>query len=287
MTKLGTGIYRSEDGGASWTFMNRKNNRPFYYSHIYINPLEDKWIYWLATNMSFSADGGKTWNQVGGLHPDFHAMWLDPTNKNRFYVGQDGGASLTHDHGKTWIFFDNLTVAQFYAVSADMRDPYYVYGGLQDNGTWGGPSMHREGQILTDFWFNIGGGDGFHTQNDPTDWRIAYGESQGGSIQRINVETRESKQIRPTSIDHRQLQGILPAGPARQEGAGGQAGRQARSKPAAAGPEAARRAAGHSRIAVPSASTGARRSSSRRTIRRRSTSAAITCSGRPTGATTG
>ena len=199
MTKLGTGIYRSEDGGASWKFMSRQNNRPFYYSHIYINPLEDKWIYWLATNMSFSADGGKTWNQVGGLHPDFHAMWLDPTNKNRFYVGQDGGASLSHDHGKTWIFFDNLTVAQFYAVSADMRDPYYVYGGLQDNGTWGGPSMHREGQLLTDFWFNIGGGDGFHTQNDPTDWRIAYCESQGGSIQRINVETRESKQIRPTS----------------------------------------------------------------------------------------
>ena len=199
MTKLGTGVYRSEDGGATWTFMSRQNNRPFYYSHIYINPLEDKWIYWLATNMSFSADGGKTWSQVGGLHPDFHALWIDPANKNRFYVGQDGGASLTYDHGKTWVFFDNFTAAQFYAVSADLRDPYYVYGGLQDNGTWGGPSMHREGQILTDFWFNIGGGDGFHTQNDPQDWRTAYGESQGGAIQRINVETREAKQIRPTT----------------------------------------------------------------------------------------
>ncbi len=201
MTKLGTGMYRSEDGGATWTFMSRQNNRPFYYSHIYINPLEDKWVYWLATSMSFSADGGKTWSQVGGLHPDFHTMWIDPTNKNRFYVGQDGGASLTHDHGNTWIFYDNLTVAQFYAASADMRDPYYVYGGLQDNGTWGGPSMHREGQLLTDFWYNIGGGDGFHTQNDPQDWRTVYVESQGGSIQRVDAETRESKQIRPTTVN--------------------------------------------------------------------------------------
>ena len=124
-------------------------------------------------------------------------MWLDPTNKNRFYVGQDGGASLTYDHGKTWVFFDNLCLSQFYAVSADMRDPYYVYGGLQDNGTWGGPSMSREGMILTDFWFNFNGGDGFHTQNDPTDWRIVYSESQGGSAQRTNVETRESRSIQP------------------------------------------------------------------------------------------
>jgi len=198
MKKLGTGIYRSEDGGASWMFMNRTNVRPFYYSHIYINPFDDKLVYYLTSSMQYSRDGGKTFETIRGLHPDFHAMWLDPTNKNRFYVGQDGGASLTHDHGQTWIFFDNLCLSQFYAVSADMRDPYYVYGGLQDNGTWCGPSMSREGMILTDFWFNLGGGDGFYTQNDPTDWRIAYCESQGGNIMRVNVETRESARIRPS-----------------------------------------------------------------------------------------
>ncbi len=213
MTKLGSGIYRSEDGGATWQYVNRMNNRPFYYSHIYINPLEDKWVYFLATNMSFSADGGKTWSPIGGLHPDFHAMWIDPANKNRFYVGQDGGASITYDHGRAWVFFDNLSFAQFYAVSADMRDPYYVYGGLQDNGTWGGPSMHREGQILTDFWYNIGGGDGFHTQNDPQDWRTAYVESQGGSIQRVNVETRETKQIRPTTMNIANYKDYFPPAP--------------------------------------------------------------------------
>ncbi len=218
LTKLGTGIYRTEDGGASWTYQTRQNNRPFYYSHIYINPQEDQWIYWLSTSMSFSSDGGKTWSQVGGLHPDFHTMWIDPANKNRFYVGQDGGASLTHDHGKTWIYFDNVSAAQFYAVSVDMRDPYYVYGGLQDNGTWGGPSMHREGQILTDFWYNIGGGDGFHTQNDPQDWRTVYVESQGGAIQRVDVETRESKQIRPTTMNVINYRDYYPPAPPAKKG---------------------------------------------------------------------
>jgi len=242
MTKLGTGIYRSEDGGATWTFMSRQNNRPFYYSHIYINPLEDKWIYWLATNMSFSADGGKTWSQVGGLHPDFHTMWIDPMNKNRFYVGQDGGASLTYDHGRTWVFYDNLTVAQFYAVSADMRDPYYVYGGLQDNGTWGGPSMHREGQLLTDFWYNIGGGDGFHTQNDPQDWRTAYVESQGGAIQRINVETRESKQIRPTTLNVLNYKEYYPPAPPDKKAPAAKPAAKPEAKAAPADPQAAMRA---------------------------------------------
>lgn len=198
MTKLGTGIYRSEDGGKTWSYKNRTNVRPFYYSHIYINPFDDKLVYYLATRMQYSEDGGKTFKNIEGLHPDFHTMWLDPTNKNRFYVGQDGGASLTHDHGQTWILFDNLCLSQFYAISADLRDPYHVYGGLQDNGTWCGPSMSREGTILTDFWFSIGGGDGFYTQNDPTDWRIAYAESQGGNIMRVNVETRETARIRPS-----------------------------------------------------------------------------------------
>jgi photosystem II stability/assembly factor-like uncharacterized protein len=245
MTKLGSGIYRTEDGGATWTFVNRQNNRPFYYSHIYIDPQDDKWVYTLATSLSFSSDGGRTWSQIGGLHPDFHAMWIDPANKNRFYVGQDGGASLTYDHGQTWVFYDNITAAQFYAVSADMRDPYYVYGGLQDNGTWGGPSMSREGQILTDFWYNIGGGDGFHTQNDPEDWRTVYAESQGGAVQRVNVETRESKQIRPTQMNVLNYKEFFPpeppakkapatkpaAKPAAKAGAGAQAG-QAGGMPA-------------------------------------------------------
>ncbi len=233
MTRLGTGIYRSEDGGSNWMYMNRMNSRPFYYSHIYINPFNDKLVYYLSVSMQFSEDGGKTFKSIQGLHPDFHAMWLDPTNKNRFYVGQDGGASLTHDHGKTWIFFDNLCMAQYYAASVDMRDPYFVYGGLQDNGTWAGPSMSREGTILTDFWFNIGGGDGFYTQNDPTDWRTAYCESQGGNIMRVNVETRESTRLRPSEQNTYNWKEHAPPPPKQEPEVkrSGQAGQQQQAQP--------------------------------------------------------
>ena len=200
MSKLGTGIYRTENGGESWQYMNRYNNRPFYYSHIYLNPIDDQIVYVVTGSYLISHDGGKTLErQNTGIHGDYQALWSDPTNKNRYYIGNDGGSALTHDHGKNYIFFDNIPISQFYAIGADMRDPYYVYGGLQDNGSWGGPSMSRERTgILTDHWFNIGGGDGFYTAVDPTDWRTVYGESQQGSIFRMNVETRESKYIQPT-----------------------------------------------------------------------------------------
>jgi len=260
MTKLGTGIYRSEDGGETWMYMNRTNNRPFYYSHIFINPLDDKLVYFLTSSLQYSEDGGKAFRTMGGLHPDFHAMWLDPTNKNRFYVGQDGGASLTYDHGKTWVFFDNLCMSQFYAVSADMRDPYYVYGGLQDNGTWGGPSMSREGMILTDFWFNIGGGDGFHTQNDPLDWRTAYGESQGGSAQRVNVETRESRRITPTTMNVVNFKEFYPVWPppGQAQPAGQRGGQRGGQQPAQAQAQAPQRAqqAGQQRAQQPETPMG-------------------------------
>lgn len=199
MSKLGTGIYRTEDSGKTWQYMNRYNNRPFYYSHIYLNPLDDKIVYVVAGSYHISYDGGKTLErQNTGIHGDYHALWSDPANKDRYYIGNDGGSALTHDHGKNYLFFDNLPLGQFYAIGADMRDPYYVYGGLQDNGSWGGPSMSRDSAgILTDHWFRVGGGDGFYSQVDPTDWRTLYVESQQGNIRRVNVETREGNSIRP------------------------------------------------------------------------------------------
>ena len=199
MTKLGTGIYRTEDGGETWHYMNRYNNRPFYYSHIYLNPVDDKIVYVVTGSFHISYDKGKTLErQSTGIHGDYHALWSDPTTKERYYIGNDGGTALTHDHGKNYLFFDNLPVSQFYAIGADMRDPYYVYGGLQDNGSWGGPSRSRDSLgILTDHWFKIGGGDGFYTPVDPTDWRTVYAESQQGNVRRINVETRETAYIKP------------------------------------------------------------------------------------------
>jgi len=202
LDKPGSGIYRTEDGGDTWEYINTFNSRPFYFSKIRINPTNDQRVYVLAMDFRISEDGGRTWSKTEGwnIHGDYHAMWLDPQNEDRFYIGNDGGAALTHDHGDHFIFFDNFAIGQFYAVGVDMREPYWVYGGLQDNGTWGGPSNSRdELGILTDHWFQLWGWDGFHAQADPSDWKTVYSESQGaGNLYRTNVETRERVLIRPS-----------------------------------------------------------------------------------------
>ncbi len=201
MKKLGTGIYRTDNGGKSWKFMNRYNNRPFYYSKIRINPLDDKRVYALTTTIRISKDGGKTFlpgdlSFEGGL--DFHAMWIDPNNKDRYYLGKDKGLTLTHDHGETFSLYDNMPIGQFYAIGIDHRDPYYVYGGTQDNGTWGGPHFSRDVRgTFTDSWWKLHWGDGMHIQIDPNDWRVGYTEAENGSFRRYNVETRAVEYSRP------------------------------------------------------------------------------------------
>lgn len=201
MTKLGSGIYRSEDGGESWTYMNRYFSRPFYYQHLAISPHDDEFTYHFNIGFSYSEDGGKTLQRFRGGGHCWHALWLDPHNKKRFWQGNDGGLYLTHDGGKSWQEFKNINATQYYAVGVDRRDPYFVYGGLQDAGTSGGPSMTRASGIYTNDWFNISGGDGYHVQVDWTDWRTVYSEphpgNTGGRIQRMNVETRQSTSIRP------------------------------------------------------------------------------------------
>lgn len=201
LDKPGSGVYRSEDGGENWKYINTWNNRPFYYSHISINPVNDQKIYVLSGNFKMSEDGGKTWKKSDewGIHGDYHALWLDPNDEDRFYIGNDGGANLTHDGGDTFIFYDNFAIGQFYAIGVDMREPYYVYGGMQDNGSWGGPSNSRdELGILNDHWYQIWGWDGFHSQIDPNDWRTVYTMTQGGgNIYRTDPVTRERVLIIP------------------------------------------------------------------------------------------
>ncbi|MGD2120089.1 MAG: hypothetical protein PVJ76_00020 [Gemmatimonadota bacterium] len=213
MSRLGTGIYRSEDGGASWEYLNRYNNRPFYYSHIYMDPQNDQRVYVLAGSAQISEDGGRSFDRsMQGISGDFHAFWVDPNNPNMFYVGNDKGSYVTFDQGHHFVMFDNMDIGQFYAVTADNRDPYWVYGGLQDNGNWGGPSNSRDyNGILNDHWFKFHSGDGFHTTADPNDWRTVYTESQGGNIRRYDAVFRQQgKNITPTPETIVNFQELFP-----------------------------------------------------------------------------
>ncbi|MGB2713765.1 MAG: hypothetical protein WBC51_06275 [Vicinamibacterales bacterium] len=194
-----SGVWRSDDGGKAWRFMSNNNNRPMYYSQIRIDPNNDQIIYTLGAGASKSLDGGKTFSPMGGQsHGDHHALWINPANSNHLLIGNDGGLDVSYDQGETWEEVSTMPTGQFYAISADMRKPYYVCGGLQDNGSWCGPSAVRSntGSLVTD-WYRIGGGDGFYTQNDPSDWTIGYSESQDGNTNRYDLKTGETQPIRP------------------------------------------------------------------------------------------
>lgn len=196
-----SGLYRSNDAGATWAKMNDKDVRPFYYSQVRVDPKDPDRVYWSSTPVDFSTDGGKT-VRTGtiGIHVDHHAMWIDPTDPAHFIVGDDGGVSQTWDKGGNYVFLNVMPLGQFYQVSYNMAVPYRVCGGLQDNGSWCGPSRRRQGGISNSMWFNVGGGDGFYTAQDPTNPDIIYSESQNGSIGRLDYATGERVQLRKPSF---------------------------------------------------------------------------------------
>ena len=187
-----SGLYRSTDGGATWEKRNATNVRPFYYNQVRVDPKNPERVYFTSTPVLVSDDGGKTTRTATqGIHVDHHAMWIDPNDANHFIVGDDGGVSQTFDKGGTYSFLNTMPLGQFYAVSFDMAVPYNVCGGLQDNGSWCGPSRRKQGPITNAMWFAVGGGDGFYTAQDPTDQSIVYSESQGGNMSRLNLVTGE------------------------------------------------------------------------------------------------
>ena len=186
-----SGLYRSADGGATWEKTSGNNVRPFYYSQVRVDPKDANRVYWSSTPVNYSNDGGKTLgNATVGIHVDHHAMWIDPTNPNHFIVGNDGGIAITWDKGGTFDFPNILPLGQFYNVSYGMEFPYTVCGGLQDNGSWCAPSRRRQGDLTNADWVNVGGGDGFVTQQDPRE-PIVYVESQGGNMSRLDTRTNE------------------------------------------------------------------------------------------------
>ncbi|HTS29434.1 MAG TPA: hypothetical protein VMH81_26375 [Bryobacteraceae bacterium] len=196
----GSGVYRSDDSGKTWTLMSNQNQRPMYFSQIRVDPVNDQKIFVGGNPAQMSVDGGKTWTAVGGSHTDYHAFWINPKDPRVVAVGHDGGLDISTDGGLTWDYHNDIAVGQFYQVSADMRRPYYVCGGLQDNNAWCGPSALRSnaGPVNTD-WYTVAGGDGFYTRQDPTDWAIVYAESQDGNMSRHDLRAGTQKSIRPTA----------------------------------------------------------------------------------------
>ncbi len=196
----GGGIFRSEDKGASWTRMSDTNPRPSYYSQIRVDPNNDQKIWVLGAPLYLTEDGGKTFRQDRWpkIHSDFHAMWINPANSDHVMLAGDGGFAVTHDSGRNWDFVNNLAIGQFYEIGVDMKKPYNICGGLQDNNSWCGPSstLYTRG-ISNDEWFTVGGGDGFYAQVDPTDANIVYAESQDGNVLRRDLRTGQSRSIRP------------------------------------------------------------------------------------------
>ncbi|MBK6307799.1 MAG: hypothetical protein IPF47_19570 [Gemmatimonadetes bacterium] len=187
-----SGLYRSADGGVTWERTNNENVRPFYYSQVRVHPKNPDRVYWSSTPVKVSDDGGKTTkNATVGVHVDHHAMWIDPNDPDRMIVGNDGGVAISYDQGGSYDVASTLPVSQAYNVSFDMSVPYRVCTGLQDNGSWCGPSRRKQGQITNAMWATVAGGDGFVTQQDPTDANIVYAESQGGNISRFNFATSE------------------------------------------------------------------------------------------------
>lgn len=197
-------LLRSDDGGRKWTAVNTEHNianRPFYYADIEIDPQDPNRIYNLASLVSLSTDGGRTFKVLipfVKIHPDYHAMWIDPKRPSHIYAGNDGGVAESEDRGQTWRYVSTLPLAQYYHIAVDDDVPYNVYGGMQDNGSWKGPNTTWETAGIRNWdWQEVGFGDGFATLPIPGDSMTGYAMSQEGYIVRWNLRTGERKDIRP------------------------------------------------------------------------------------------
>jgi photosystem II stability/assembly factor-like uncharacterized protein len=193
------GIFRSDDRGETWRWVNAANNRPFYYSQVRVDPTNENHVYTAGSSYAESEDGGRTFrNQNWNIHVDHHALWIDPRNPKHMLDGNDGGIYMTWDGGASWDFQNQIALGQFYSVDVDMRKPYFIYGGVQDYCSWGGPSATRKSVgIQAADWFKVQTGDGFQVRVDPTDHTIVYAESQNGGLVRHDLTSGRNTSIKP------------------------------------------------------------------------------------------
>jgi photosystem II stability/assembly factor-like uncharacterized protein len=195
-------LFRSDDRGDHFRMMTKNPavvGRGIYYSHITIDPTDENRVYSIGMQLMTSIDAGSTWRRIAGtIHGDYHTVWVDPKNPSRIWIGEDGGIAVSYDRAETWEAVLNFAAGQFYQIYADNRWPfYYIQGGLQDNGTWSGPSRTRGAGIVADDWRNISGGDGFHVINHPDQPELFLSENQGGGIVRTDWRTREQQDVSP------------------------------------------------------------------------------------------
>lgn len=194
------GLYRSDDGGEKWSRVNedhRFRQRAWYFTHVFADPKNTDTVYVLNTGLFRSTDGGKSFTLLPAPHGDHHGLWIDPGNPQRIINGDDGGASITIDGGKTWTRQDNQPTAQFYHVATDNRFPYYVYGAQQDNSTVAIASRSDDGVIGRADWYDVGGGESGYIAPDPRDANIVYAGSYAGFITRFDKGTRQAQDVSP------------------------------------------------------------------------------------------
>lgn len=201
--KVGGEVFRSADGGKTWEKLNERpvgGSPGYYYGQIRVDPSDPQRLYILSVPLYTSADGGKTWSSNGarGVHVDHHALWINPRNPEHLILGNDGGLHHSYDRGRTWDHLNHVSLGQFYAVTVDRNEPYWIYGGTQDNGTWAIPSVAPTSRGANNSHAHkIAGGDGFFVQVDPSDPATVYAESQFGALRRIDLRSGRSKSIRP------------------------------------------------------------------------------------------
>jgi photosystem II stability/assembly factor-like uncharacterized protein len=205
-------LLRSEDGGVTWRIVSDAsgvNPRPFYYADIRVDPLNENRLYRLASSIDVSEDGGRSFRTVvpsAIIHGDVHELWINPDDPRTMIMGNDGGIGITRNRGGSWRFVENLPLAQFYHINVDMEVPFNVYGGLQDNGSWFGPSQVWEDRgIMNAHWRRSGGGDGFASLPDFSHPRFGYSMSQQGALMRFDKATGERRDIRPVHPDAEEL----------------------------------------------------------------------------------
>jgi photosystem II stability/assembly factor-like uncharacterized protein len=206
------GVFRSEDGGATWRRVNPKLSSRTYYTHIKIDPNDDQRLWILDLELWRSDDGGESWvkHNMKHVHDDLHSLWIDPNDSENLVLGGDGGVDTSRDGGAAWTQMV-LPLAQFYEVDVDDQEPYWVYGGMQDTASWSGPSQTYDNEGITDYdWIKLRSqGDGMAIHPDPRDPNVIYLCQQNGNTARLDLRTWTRTELRPTEEEAERM-GLSP-----------------------------------------------------------------------------